>query len=223
MKRRNYTELIQNKDKLMAWMVSNCETESLRSLYAKELSKYLPIDVIGRCGPMTCPRHIRNTCLRHYKFYFAAENSFCHDYITEKMFNTWPLDVVPVVRGGAKYANIFPPGTYIDVLSFESVKALADYLIYLDQHPEEYMKFLRRKEDNLVEIVTPWCDICKHLNENDLPVKIYDNVYQWKIGRGCFNPPDSHQFEYTWWEYIWRGLKYVIKVIKFELLFQIKY
>ena len=142
----------------------------------------------------------------HYKFYFAAENSFCHDYVTEKMFNTWPLDVIPVVRGGANYSNIFPPGTYIDVLSFKSVKALADYLIYLDRHPEEYLKFLKRKEDFLVKSVDPWCEICKYINQEDLPVKIYDNVYEWMIGRGCFNPPDSHKFEYTWWEYFRRVL-----------------
>jgi hypothetical protein len=41
---------IKKKTKLSAWLVSNCKTHSEREEYAKELQKYINIDVYGACG-----------------------------------------------------------------------------------------------------------------------------------------------------------------------------
>ena len=40
--------------KKIAWLVSHCETNSEREKYAKELSRYIPVDVYGKCGK-DCP------------------------------------------------------------------------------------------------------------------------------------------------------------------------
>ena len=57
--------------------------------YAKNLSMYIPVDIYGGCGNMSCPRSNSN-CFsmldKQYKFYLAFENSNCRDYITEKFF-----------------------------------------------------------------------------------------------------------------------------------------
>ena len=42
---------------------------------------------------------------------------------------------MPVVLGGANYERFAPPNSYINVADFDSPKHLANYLIYLDQHP----------------------------------------------------------------------------------------
>ena len=88
---------IQNKDyaagktKKVAWFVSNCQSANKRIEYARELSKYIQVDVYGRCGRNKCNRgngqctEMLNT---DYKFYLAFENSNCRDYITEKFFST---------------------------------------------------------------------------------------------------------------------------------------
>ena len=76
-----------NKTKLMVWIVSHCKTLSKREDYMAKLSKYVNVDVFGKCGNSTpeCPKMQRNCTkqlIENYKFYFAAENSICKDYFT---------------------------------------------------------------------------------------------------------------------------------------------
>lgn len=58
--------------------------------YARELSKYIQVDIYGTCGTLRCPRSQSQACFdmldEDYKFYLAFENSNCKDYITEKFF-----------------------------------------------------------------------------------------------------------------------------------------
>ena len=80
------------KTKKVAWFVSNCRSANLRMEYARELSKYIQVDVYGKCGPKKCNRSNNDQCSemlnKDYKFYLAFENSNCRDYITEKFFVT---------------------------------------------------------------------------------------------------------------------------------------
>ena len=77
------------KDKLVSWMVSNCNP-LLRKSFVHELQKYITVDVFGRCSGQfgksrSCPRG--ETCrniIKQYKFYLSFENALCEDYITEK-------------------------------------------------------------------------------------------------------------------------------------------
>jgi alpha-1,3-fucosyltransferase len=62
----------------------------------------------------------------NYKFYLAAENSLCPDYVTEKFYRGFLNDVVQVVYGGADYSHYAPPHSYINIADFKSPKALAD-------------------------------------------------------------------------------------------------
>lgn len=83
---RNYA---LNKTKQVAMMVSDCNTDNERELlYARELQKYIPVDVYSDCNEL---KNIEsNTFLQmldqDYKFYLAFENSNCIDYVTEKFF-----------------------------------------------------------------------------------------------------------------------------------------
>ena len=84
--KRNYAS---GKSKKVAWFVSNCSPKNNRMGYARELSKYIEVDIYGPCGKLTCPRHSKQ-CFKmlndKYKFYLAFENSNCKDYITEKFY-----------------------------------------------------------------------------------------------------------------------------------------
>jgi hypothetical protein len=67
----------EGKKKSIAWFVSNCDSESKREVYVKELQKYIDVDVYGKCGPLEC--HNNNSCYemmaQNYKFYLSFENS----------------------------------------------------------------------------------------------------------------------------------------------------
>ena len=89
----------------MAWFVGNCDTKSKRELYVKELQKYIDVDIYGKCGSLKCPDNpkvydprMNKECYdmleQNYKFYLSFENIFCKDYVTEKLFNILPLQVI---------------------------------------------------------------------------------------------------------------------------------
>ena len=44
----------------------------------------------------------------------------CRDYVTEKFYNALMYNAVPVVYGGADYAQLAPKNSYIDVRDFKS-------------------------------------------------------------------------------------------------------
>ena len=84
---RNYAF---GKSKKVAMFVSNCHADNNRLEYAKELSKFISVDIYGACGNLTCSRKNEIRCFnmlkRDYKFYLAFENANCRGYITEKLF-----------------------------------------------------------------------------------------------------------------------------------------
>ena len=78
---------IKRRKKLMVWFVSHCNTGSKREDYMAELSKYIPVDIYGKCGKnVSCGGRYTENCtevsMEDYKFYFAAENSICREYFT---------------------------------------------------------------------------------------------------------------------------------------------
>jgi hypothetical protein len=101
-----------NKSGFMAGLISNCEGQhAKRSVFIEELRKYVTISVYGGCG-IPCPKiggeeveNCRAMIGRKYKFFLAAENSLCQDYITEKFFLMLKYDIVMVVYGLGNYTK----------------------------------------------------------------------------------------------------------------------
>ena len=125
-----------NKTQQVVWMVSHCNTHSLRETYVHQLRKFISVDIYGGCGNLTCPHSSLNfisdpKCYdmmqKKYKFYLSFENSICNDYVTEKFFEIMNHDMIPIVYGGANYSQIAPRHSYIDALEFKPEK-LAEYL-----------------------------------------------------------------------------------------------
>lgn len=52
--RKPLLNIIRNKTKLVAWIVSNCDSKSGRNSYANQLKKYINVDVYGACGSLKC-------------------------------------------------------------------------------------------------------------------------------------------------------------------------
>ena len=198
---KNYAE---GKDKLVAWGVSHCGT--LRDEFAEKLMKYIKVDIFGACANKfnqheSCPRGSQDCDkkLQTYKFYLSFENSFCIDYITEKYWRS-PLsnDIVPVVMGGASYEDeqLAIPGSFINVVDFESVEALAKYLIYLNTNDTAYNEYFSwKKKFKLTNPVNSWpCMVCEALNDDSLPTKVYDNLGDfWGVEKSCGQNKDKVQ------------------------------
>lgn len=168
------------KDRLVVWTVSNCG--GLRDWFVRELKNHIRVDIFGSCADSVYQPHLQDeecekdspeceNLLKRYKFQLAFENGNCVDYVTEKYWGgPLELGIVPVVLGGANYSEMAIPGSYINVFDFDSIKTLADYLLYLDKNDTAYMEyFVWRKLYKVDEYLNgatfnkhyPWtCDIC---------------------------------------------------------------
>ena len=198
-KPKNYAE---GKDKLVAWAVSHCGM--LRDEFVTKLLKFIKVDIFGACTNKfnqheSCPRGSQecNEKLQRYKFYLSFENSFCIDYITEKYWETpLSLNMVPVVMGGASYENeqLAIPGSFINVVDFESVKALAKYLMYLNSNDTAYNEyFMWKRKFKRTPLMPGWpCRLCAALNNDTLPAKVYDNLGEfWGVAKTCGRNEDK--------------------------------
>ena len=185
---------LAKKPKKVAWIVSNCKTASDREIYAKELKKYIEVDIFVSCGPkdsLKCSKNDENgtdLCTQlvenEYLFYLSFENSFCDQYVTEKFFQRMNQKAIPVVMGAGPYEKMAPEHSYINVDDFESPKALAQYLNHLSNNPEEYLSYFWWKEHYRVEVtraarLKSFCQICQMLNDQGLPPKSYHNLNDW--------------------------------------------
>ncbi|XP_046448424.1 alpha-(1,3)-fucosyltransferase C-like [Daphnia pulex] len=169
------------KTKSVAWMVSHCKTHGQRETYVKELSRYIDVDIFGKCGHLTCtkhPLHISDPqCYDMieltYKFYLSFENAICPDYVTEKFFKILAHDIIPIVYGGVDYAQYAPPHSYIDARKFKP-KELAAYLKLLDANDTLYNEYFWWKDYYDVKYSIEdmsrhgFCDLCQKLHEQQV-------------------------------------------------------
>jgi hypothetical protein len=190
---------VRERTSLIAGMISECGRESGRDTYIAELQKYLPIDLYGKCGTLSCSR--KENCYlklaRKYKFWLSFENSHCADYVSEKFYRPLKYGMVPVYFGHPDGPTSVraPQGSFIHTKDFKDPQALATYLLYLDRHPEEYLKYFEWRRhtrvlvDNDIHQVSwpAWCDLCVRLHEvaegigqgQARPSKSYPRVADW--------------------------------------------
>ena len=143
---------------------------NFRLKLVEKLAEFIDVDIYGRCRDLRCSKSECNEMYNStYKFYLAFENSMCPDYVTEKVFKVLEYNIVPVVLNGANMADFLPPKSYIDANSFESVEKLADYLNYLSNNIEEYMKYFWWKEHYKPHRTrVDLCKICEKINNKQI-------------------------------------------------------
>ena len=180
------------KKKLVAWFVSNCQTRNHREEYVASLRKYVDVDIYGKCGDLECPPNYEQTgpdpCFdmlaKNYKFYLSFENTFCRDYVTEKLFKILERDIVPVVYGAVNYSAIAPPNSYIDATQL-SARKLAQLLLTLDKDDYQYNKYLHSKFGYRVRrerrdtANKAFCQLCEYLHRPEKVHQTYDRFDEW--------------------------------------------
>eukprot|EP00062_Callorhinchus_milii_P001575 gi/632936830/ref/XP_007896257.1/ PREDICTED: alpha-(1,3)-fucosyltransferase 11 [Callorhinchus milii] len=143
------------------YLQSHCDVASDRDRYVRELMEHIQIDSYGQClHNKDLPSHrLVNTLtattedsefmrfIANYKFHIAMENAICDDYMTEKLWRPMHLGSVPIYRGSPVVQDWMPNDHSIILIdSFPSPKDLADFINYLDQNDEEYLKYLEYKQ-----------------------------------------------------------------------------
>ena len=199
---QSFHDLARRPGKI-AWIVSNCDTDSKREDYVFHLRKYLEVHEFGgKCQHWSSPICDQpysistvDNCTTHiqenYKFYLAFENQFCNDYVTEKFFQRMEHSVV-ITLGQANYSEIAPPHSSISVFDFDKVQDLATYILELDEDDERYLSYFWWKDHYNVRhsrsgsttgfgngFGPSMCHLCAKLHDPDEPPKIYGDMERW--------------------------------------------
>jgi hypothetical protein len=190
---KDYDRIYYTKSKDVVWLVSDCETKSKREYYVQKLKKHINVDIYGDCGTLSCPKGNYNEDDKHscmykiiseYRYVLSFENTFHTDYVTEKLFDWFPKDIIQVVYGMANYDVITPPQTVINAAEFHSPEELAHFLKTLGGNKNKYIKYLKNKSKfysaNLEQMQQKtYCNLCEKLNHLDANRRSYSNIGLW--------------------------------------------
>ncbi|KAK0405004.1 hypothetical protein QR680_017754 [Steinernema hermaphroditum] len=157
-------DIVSKKSELVLEMVSNCNTDSKREIYSREMQKHANVSVVGRCGKIQCNRFVdcEANLIRSHCFYLAFENSVCPEYVTEKFFRMKQL-IVPVVLKRSVVEGIAPEGSFVAADDFGSPKELVHFLQKTARDREAYMKYFEWTKHFYREPTkaTTACELCK--------------------------------------------------------------
>jgi hypothetical protein len=156
------------------WMNENCYAVSNRSGYMKELMLYMPVDAWGKCGQNKGPElppeiwkiqgsnhtetHFwgnwvasKAAMMKNYQFTVAIENSFEHDYITEKLWQPLATGSVPLYYGAPNVYEWLPCNDcIIDLRKFANPRAAAEYVMAISKNATRYAEFHKWREQPLL-------------------------------------------------------------------------
>lgn len=172
------------KRRPVAWLVSACRTASQREKYVEELKKFIDVDIYGKCGlncddkQISCHQYLQD----NYMFYLSFENSMCKDYLTEKIYKMFPLNMIPVVLGGGDYERLFPNNSVINAAKFKSPKLLAYYLHKVYEDEDLCSSYFSWKSDyvrNVSACPDTACSFCKAIQSNRECKSFNGNLIKW--------------------------------------------
>uniref|UniRef100_A0A0K0E412 Fucosyltransferase n=2 Tax=Strongyloides stercoralis TaxID=6248 RepID=A0A0K0E412_STRER len=183
---------INNKEKDIIWIVSNCNALSGRSIVIKNLSKYINIEQYGECNGknISLTLNERKNLYEKYYFYIASENSDCKDYITEKFFERILFISIPIVNVRKLYIrkNI-PPNSFIAFDDFHSPQEMGNYLKYLISNRTEYLKYFDYRKNGWfqkkpIDYRCYTCQKFKNFIKSDKK-KIIPDINKWMKDNNC--------------------------------------
>uniref|UniRef100_A0A914LL52 Fucosyltransferase n=1 Tax=Meloidogyne incognita TaxID=6306 RepID=A0A914LL52_MELIC len=132
---------VMNKTKLAFQAISHCNANSSRDPITKRLQELIGLDVVGECYGGRCSSDCYKRNMENHMFYLALENNICHNYVTEKFWNSLRSLTVPVVfsRPVLKGMDV-PSNAFIALDDFKSVNEFSAYLKALQNDTERYLK-----------------------------------------------------------------------------------
>ena len=82
---------------------------------------------------------------QEYKFVICFENTYEHDYFTEKLLNAMMANSIAIYRGAPNISEYFNTSSFIDYNDCgQSYEEMIKQIIYLDQNDEAYLEFIKR-------------------------------------------------------------------------------
>jgi alpha(1,3/1,4) fucosyltransferase len=139
---RDPDEIVKQKTKFCAFVVSN-EHAKERIDFFHALSKYKKVDSGGR-ALNNIGQSVKDKMefIKSYKFVIAFENSAYPGYTTEKIYEPFLVNSVPLYWGNQLIDRDFNSKAFIDAGKFPSYKELIDYIEFVDRDEKTYLDFI---------------------------------------------------------------------------------
>jgi hypothetical protein len=141
-RRINAREVLNSKKKFCCFVVSNPSC-TIRNNFFIDFSKHRRIDSGGNLfnnigGLVKNKREF----IKDYKFVIAFENSSHPGYVTEKIFEPFLENCVPVYWGDPLVHRDFNTQSFINCHDFRSFEAVIQYILEVDADDQKYMQYL---------------------------------------------------------------------------------
>jgi alpha(1,3/1,4) fucosyltransferase len=136
-------DLLNHKSKFCCFVVSNPET-SIRNDFFRMLSNYKAVDSGGRyLNNIGGPVADKIEFMKDYKFVISFENESYPGYVTEKVYEPKLVDALPIYWGDPLISNEFNSASFINCHEFDSMDAVINRIIELDQNDKLYMEYAK--------------------------------------------------------------------------------
>ncbi|WP_231490262.1 glycosyltransferase family 10 domain-containing protein [Pedobacter sp. Leaf170] len=152
----NFEEILNQKKKFCCFIVSNPDGQSRNEFY-QELSKRRHVDSAGKLYNNTGFELIdKINFIKDFKFVIAFENSSHPGYVTEKIYEPFISNCIPIYWGSDLVTRDFNPKRFINCHNYKSFTEVIDYIEYLDNNDAAYLSMLKEpifKNDEVNEFV----------------------------------------------------------------------
>ena len=149
---RNYRKSILDGKPYFMNMIASHESEhGLRGEIVRRLSQYRRVEAAGTYlnnmpdGKAVSMSDGSKTMLqKKCKFTFCGESIAHEGFVTEKIFDAFRADTIPIYYGSSTVSSIINKDAYIDIRDYDSLDQVVERIIELDSDDEKYLQMLRQ-------------------------------------------------------------------------------
>ncbi len=197
-KKHTYSdEYYLSKKKFCNCVISNPYpfADRRRDKMYEALSKYKPVGSGGRYNNnVGGPVKDKISFEKEYKFSLSFENSYSPGYTTEKIFESFAGDTIPIYWGNPRVAEEFNPDSFINCHDFPSLNAVVERVKEIDNDDELFLKMIKAPA----------------LNENSLASKYMRDGYADDFLRNIFDQDPKDAIRRNM---VYVGLKYQARAL----------
>lgn len=142
LKEKQVEQIFNDKKRFCSFVVSNSYASG-RIEFFNKLNVYKQVASGGRyMNNIGGPVKDKHQFIKESKFNIAFENISYPGYTTEKIFDAFLGNCVPIYWGNTRIAEDFNEKAFVNVHSFTSFADAVDYVKYLDENDEAYKAVL---------------------------------------------------------------------------------
>ena len=167
-------------------LISNCFDEARRYRLIKTISKFINVEVLGKCGK-PCPKDSA-WCVdmwQSHQFYLAFENSDCRDYISEKYWLTLERNQIPIVAWKHSMVGQVIPNSYINIYDFPDIESAGAFIKRVGENRTLYNSYFDWKKMYAVKYEAYYCNLCEVLSDHTKPAQSFVDLYGWFANFSC--------------------------------------